>query len=378
MQKPATILQVLPALKSGGVERGTIEISTAIKRNGWRSLVASSGGPMVSGVAYSGGEHYQLPLKSKNPLKIIKNIKALAKIIRDEEVDIVHARSRAPAWSAYYAAKITGRPFVTTFHGVYGLKPPIKLHYNKVMTLGDRVIAVSRHIRDHIIENYPCDPLKIELIHRGADMSLFGPDQVTPGFLEELAKEWHLPDDPRPVILLPGRITRWKGHEFLICSLSQLKDHKFLCLLCGDAGGHPGYLEEMKTLIVELGMEEHIRFTPHTKYMTEAYALSDIVVVPSMEPEAFGRVPVEAQAMGKLVIATNHGGAMETIKHNETGFLVEPGDEDGMAEAMKVALEMSAEDRESMGYAGMQHIRENFSLDVMQHKTIELYKTLLS
>jgi len=377
MQTRPTILQVLPALKSGGVERGTIEISQAITRAGWRSLVASSGGQMIAGVAYSGGEHIQLPLNSKNPLRILYNAHLLMDVIRKYDVSVVHARSRAPAWSAYFAARAMKVPFVTTFHGVYGLSPSIKKAYNKIMVKGDRVIAVSEHVRKHILKYYKCDPNKLELIHRGADLSLFQREKVTPGRLEELAKDWRLPDDHNALIILPGRVTRWKGHEFLIRALYELPRRDFLCILVGDGSEHPNFLEEMKQLIMSLRMEGNIRFAPNTKYMTEAYALADIVAVPSIEPEAFGRVPVEAQAMGKVVIATNHGGAKETILHNETGFLVEPGNIESLVAALNVTLEMSQADREEMGQRGKEHVQRNFSLEVMQNKTLALYQALM-
>lgn len=377
MNEAPTILQVLPALNSGGVERGTVEISRAIVNAGWNSLVASSGGPMVADVAYSKAKHFELPLKSKNPLRIMRNIKPLMSIIKEHGVDIVHARSRAPAWSAYYAAKAAGVRFVTTFHGVYGTEPAIKKRYNSVMVKGDRIIAVSRYIRDHILRSYECDPLKLHIIHRGADLSLFQENKIMSGSLEELARAWRLPDEHFPVLLLPGRITRWKGHEFLIRALAALPHKNYTCILCGDDQGHPVFKNEMVELITALGLEECVRFAPHTKHMTEAYALSDIVLVPSIRPEAFGRVPVEAQAMGKMVITTSHGGAMETVMPNETGFLVESGNIEELTSALKYALDMPPEHREEMGRNGMRHVQENFSVEVMQNKTLSLYNSLL-
>lgn len=377
MTKKPSILQILPALNSGGVERGTIEISQAIVKAGWRSVVASSGGSMIAGVAYSGGEHVKLPLKSKNPIQIIKNIKPLVSLIHKYEVDIVHARSRAPAWSAYYAAKIAGVPFVTTFHGVYSSKSRIKKKYNGVMVKGKKVIAVSQYVKEHILRDYDCDPEHVELIHRGADLSLFTPEKVTPGILEELAKSWRLPDDNMPVILMPGRLTRWKGHEILIRALAKLPHRNFLCIICGDDSGHPTYKQEMADLIPSLNLEEYVRMAPNTKFMTEAYALCDMVVVPSTNPEAFGRVPVEAQAMGKLVIATNHGGFTETVIHNESGFLVEPGNVEDLSATLKFALELTPEQRNIMGQNGKQFVHEHFSLQKMQQKTLELYESLM-
>lgn len=377
MQKKPTILQILPALNSGGVERGTVEISQAIVKAGWRSVVASSGGPMIAGVAYSGGEHVKLPLKSKSPMQIIKNIRLLTDLIDKYEVDIVHARSRAPAWSAYYAAKAAGVPFVTTFHGVYSSRNLFKQKYNAVMVKGQKVIAVSQYVKEHILRDYDCDAEKISLIHRGADLSLFSHDKVTPGCLEELARTWRLPDDNVPVILMPGRLTRWKGHEVLIRALAKLPHRNFLCILLGDDSGHPTFKQEMAQLIPSLNLEEYVRIAPNTKFMTEAYALCDMVVVPSTNPEAFGRVPVEAQAMGKLVIATNHGGFTETVIHNETGFLVEPKNVEDLSATLKFALELTPEQRSIMGKRGQHFVYENYSLQKMQEKTLDLYASLL-
>lgn len=374
----ATILQVLPELRTGGVERGTVEITEAIHDAGWKALVASAEGVMVSKVLYAGGQHFNMPLATKKPFEMIKNIARLEKLIREKKVDIVHARSRAPAWSAYFAAKSAGAKFVTTFHGVYGLKAPFKKTYNGIMTKGERVIAVSHFIADHIREHYNVPEDKIRVIHRGADLNVFAPDKVMPGRMAELAKKWQIPDDDRPIIVMPGRITRWKGQDVCIHALSLLKHRHFLCLLIGDPQKHPEFTEDLTKMIHSLGLEGCVRMVGDTSYMAEAYQLATLVVAPSIEPEAFGRVAIEAQAMGRPVIATKHGGAMETVIDGDTGWLVEPGNEEALAKAIEHALSLSPEEHERISQNSIWNAQTNFSTAVMQQKTLDVYRELLS
>lgn len=372
-----TILQVLPELRTGGVERGTVEITEAIHDAGWIALVASAEGPMVSKVLYAGGQHFNMPLATKKPFEMIKNIARLEKVIRDKKVDIVHARSRAPAWSAYFAAKSAGAKFVTTFHGVYGLKAPLKKTYNAIMTKGERVIAVSHFVADHIRENYKVPEDKIRVIHRGADLNTFAPNKIMPRRMAELAKQWQIPDDDRPIIVVPGRITRWKGQDVCIAALALLKHKHFLCLLIGDYQKHPEYSDELSKMIHQLGLEGTVRMVGDTPYMAEAYQLATLVVAPSVEPEAFGRVAIEAQAMGRPVIATKHGGAMETVMDNDTGWLVEPGNEEALAIAIEHALSLSKDEHERISQNAMWNAQTNFSTAVMQQKTLDVYRELL-
>lgn len=372
-----TILQVLPELRTGGVERGTVEITEAIHDAGWNAFVASAEGPMVSKVLYAGGQHFNMPLATKKPFEMIKNIARLEKVIRDKKVDIVHARSRAPAWSAYFAAKSAGAKFVTTFHGVYGLRPSIKKSYNAIMTKGERVIAVSHFVADHIRENYKVPEDKIRVIHRGADLNTFAPNKIMPRRMAELAKEWQIPDDDRPIIVVPGRITRWKGQDVCIAALALLKHKHFLCLLIGDYQKHPEYSDELSKMIHKLGLEGTVRMVGDTPYMAEAYQLATLVVAPSVEPEAFGRVAIEAQAMARPVIATKHGGAMETVMDNDTGWLVEPGNEEALAKAIEHALSLTKDEHERISQNAMWNAQTNFSTAVMQQKTLDVYRELL-
>jgi glycosyltransferase involved in cell wall biosynthesis len=375
-QKPITILQVLPTLRSGGVERGTIEVASAITKQGWKSLVASAGGAMVPQVNYVGGTHHTLPLDSKNPFVIWQNISKLEKLIKEYKVDIIHARSRAPAWSAYFAAKRAGIPFMTTFHGVYGTKSTLKKRYNSVMVKGERVIAISAFISDHIKAHYTFDESRIRIIHRGVDLNIFDPTKIAPQRMAALMQEWRAPEG-KPIIFVPGRFTRWKGQDVVIKALAKLESRNFTCVMVGDDIGHPAYRKELEQLVIDCGLEGLVRLAPSTSSMPEAYMLAHVVICPSIEPEAFGRVPVEAQAMGKPVITTAHGGAMETVIDGQTGVLVKPNDPTSLAEAIKDALLLSPLDTASIGEAAIAHVRKHFTTARMCEGTIKVYKELL-
>ena len=377
MSKPHVILQILPSLESGGVERGTIEIVAAIKAAGMKPLVASSGGALVPHINHAGGEHITLPLMSKNPFVILRNIAALRAVIRKYGVDVVHVRSRAPAWSAYYAAKQAGAHFMTTFHGVYGLENAFKKRYNGIMARGERVIAVSQFVRDHILRRYGIAPERIRTIPRGVDFSTFDEAKVSPERLAALTKLWRLADTPVPIIFCPGRISRLKGHHVLIEALALIKEMPFMCIIAGKEDGHGEYRKKLEQQIIASGLEGKVRLVDSTNAMNEAYTLAHLVVVPSIQPEAFGRVAIEAQALGRAVIATNHGGACETIIPNETGYLVPPEDAKTLAEAIAFALNRDEATVEAMSEFAKQSVREHFSSEKMKNATIAVYKELL-
>lgn len=373
-----TILQVLPQLIAGGVERGTIEITEAIAKAGWKALVASEGGPLIPNITHAGGEHITLPLASKSPLTIRRNAWRLQSIIKQRHVSLVHARSRAPAWSSLLACKALGLPFVTTFHGVYGLEGFMKKRYNSVMVQSDRVIAVSHYVFDHITREYGVDPTRIRLIHRGVDLKVFNPEKVIPDRLIALTKSWRLPEDSAPpIIFCPGRITRIKGQNILIDALARLPHRNFLCIIAGNDEGHEDYREELEQQIRALNLEGYVRIADNTQYMNEAYTLSELVIIPSLQPESFGRTSVEAQAMGKLVIAGDHGGVRETILPNETGYLVPPGDPDSLAGAIDYALQRDEDTKRAMGEYAKHHVKKHFSADIMKRKTLDVYRELL-
>lgn len=376
--RPLTILQVLPALgEQGGVERGTVDVARAIVEAGGCSLVASAGGPLVHELARAGAHHAKLPLDSKNPLVIRANIRRLAELIGANDVDIVHARSRAPAWSAYYAAKRTGRAFVTTFHGTYRADTLPKRRYNAVMARGERVIAISQFIAGHVGEHYGVPADRIPIIHRGTDFDRFTPDAMRPERLIELANLWRIADG-QPVVLLPGRLTRWKGQLVFIDAIAELARRDLRCILLGDAQGRERYRRELEERIVGRGLGGIIRMIDRCNDMPAAYMLSDVVVSASIEPEAFGRVLVEAQALGRPVIGTDHGGARETVVPNETGWLVPPGDPTALAGAIDRSLRLGAEDRARMARAAIAYVRGRFSREGMCRETLAVYREVLA
>ncbi|MCH2547264.1 MAG: glycosyltransferase family 4 protein [Alphaproteobacteria bacterium] len=376
--KQPVILQVLPEMRAGGVERGTVEIADAIVKTGWKAIVVSAGGAMVHHLKHVGATHIELPVQTKNPLKMRSNAQSLERIIKEHKVDIVHARSRAPAWSAYWACQKTDARFVTTFHGTYNFDNKWKHRYNEIMTKGMSVIAISGFIQEHILANYEVDKSRLRLIHRGVDMEKFTHDRITGMRVAELAKSWHMPEDIHmPVILCPGRITRWKGQHVLLEALAKIKDQPFFCVLLGDDAGHPTYRHELENKIIKSGLAGKVRITPNTNSMAEAYMLSSVVVAPSIEPEAFGRISIEAQAMGRPIIATNHGGFCETVMDGETGWLLEPGNVNALAAKLREVLAMPQEARDAWGEKSRYYAEQNFSADLMKRKTIEVYSELL-
>lgn len=374
--RPPAVLQVVPALVTGGVERGTVEIATALVKAGWRAIVASSGGPMVHEIERVGAEHVTLPLAAKNPVVIYRNITRLARLIEAESVDLVHARSRAPAWSAYYAARRTGRPFVTTLHNVYGGGSAAKRLYNSVMAKGDRVIAISQFVADHAVRTYDLDPARLSVIHRGADLVRFDPSAIHPSRLIALAKEWRL-EDGAPVIMLPGRMTRWKGHFDLLEAVARLQRRELQVLFVGDDKQHPAFRKELEARVAALELGGIVHMVGDTKDMPAAFMLADVVVSASTEPEGFGRVAVEAQAMGRPVIATDHGGSRETIVAGETGWLVPPGDPAALAAALDAALSLSPRDRVMLAARSRAAMIEKFDVRRMTEATLDLYTAML-
>ncbi|CAA7619337.1 Glycosyltransferase [Magnetospirillum sp. SS-4] len=373
------VLQVLPALVTGGVERGTVDLAAALAEAGWTSLVASEGGPMTRELTRVGAEHITLPLASKNPLVIRRNADRLAAIIAGRKVDILHARSRAPAWSAWMAAERTGCHFLTTFHGTYNTSGwfGLKNRYNAIMTRGERVIAISDFIAEHARRVYGLAPDRIRVVHRGIDMNRFDPARVSPERIIQLAQKWRLPDGYR-VIMLPGRLTRWKGQSVLIEALALLGRRDIRCLLVGSDQGRTGYREELEQLVRRRDLGDVVHLTDECGDMPAAYMLTDAVVSASTDPEAFGRVAVEAQAMGRPVIATAHGATGETVLPGRTGWLTPPGDPHALAQALDRFLALSADERAGMAEIAIQHVRANFSKETMCARTMAVYEEVLS
>jgi glycosyltransferase involved in cell wall biosynthesis len=374
--RPLTVLQVVPRLDTGGVERGTLEIAEAICAAGGRALVATSGGQLEFRIARAGGEIFPMNVDSKNPATMWQNGRLMRRLIREERVDIVHARSRAPAWSAYWATRWTGTPFVTTYHGVYKEDFPLKRFYNSVMARGRPVIAISDFVRGLIAERHRVAGEHIVTIPRGADVLVFSEEAVGNERAIKLAEGWGLVEDPRAIVLMPGRLTRWKGAESLIDAAARLKALRgpdFAVLLVGDDYGS-GFRSVLRKRIEATRTGDVVYLVGECQDMPAAYKLSSVVVSASIEPEAFGRVMVEAQAMSRPVIATAHGGARETVAHGESGWLYPPGDAEALAATIHQALNMDPSARAHMGLAGRARVHARYTTAAMQRATLDLYE----
>ncbi|MGN0914125.1 MAG: glycosyltransferase family 4 protein [Alphaproteobacteria bacterium] len=376
--KIPVVLQVLPELEMGGVERGTVEIATDLKKRGIVNFVASQGGRLVYDLEKAKIKHFTLPLKTKNPFKMYKNSKKLEKIIKENDINIVHARSRAPAWSAYWAAKRAGVKFMTTFHGTYGLGPcGIKKLYNRVMTYGKLVITISEHIKKHILSNYKVDENKIRLIHRCVDIEKFSPEAVTQERMIKTVKDYNIPED-KPVILLGGRITRWKGQHLLVEALSLMKNQNYYCIIAGDEQGREDYVKELKLKAKKYGIENKVCVFGKVLDMPALMMVSNVVLSTAIEPEAFGRISIEGQALGKIVVASNIGGSVETIRDGETGKLFYSNNAQSLAEAIDWALDLPADEIEKISKAAIKNVRDNFTKQIMCDKTVKVYEEILN
>ncbi len=371
------MLQVLPALDSGGVERGTLEVAEALVRAGFRALVASAGGRLVPEVEAVGARHVTLPLRAKDPLSLWRNAARLADLIRRERVAIVHARSRAPAWSARLAARRAGARWVTTYHGVYGEGFPGKRLYNAVMASGERVIAISRFVADHLVSRHNVDPNRVRIIPRGVDCRLFDPARVPPERIAALRAEWGV-SPANPVVLLPGRLSRWKGQQVLIEALARLSRGDVVAVLAGDAGGGGGHALHLVRLAAKHAVADRVRFAGHVADMPAAYLAADVVVNASIAPEAFGRVVIEAQAMARPVIATAHGGAAETVENEATGLLVPPNDTAALACALERILAQPREARAALGARARDAVLAHYTTERMTEATLAVYRELLA
>ncbi len=365
------MLQVLPALVSGGVERGTLEIAEAVVAAGGRALVASAGGPLVAGLEALGARHMTLPLATKNPVRILANAGALAQLVRAEGVAVIHARSRAPAWSALLAARRTGAAFVTTYHGTYNEGFPGKRLYNSVMARGDRVIAISQFIADHIRARHGVAADRLRLIPRGVDPRAFSPAAVTPERLAALRAAWGVPAG-RQVVMLPGRLTRWKGQGVLLEAMARLPGESVALLV-----GEGGYRAELEARIAALGLGERVKLVGHATDMPAALLLADVVVHASTDAEAFGRTVIEAQAMERPVIAADLGAPRETVTEGETGWRVPAGDPAALAARLAAVLAMPAAARAAIGARARAAVLAHYTTAAMQQATLAVYRELL-
>lgn len=376
VQKAPVVMQVIPVLGTGGAEQGCIDVAAELVKSGAKSIVVSHGGHRIPEILRGGSIHIDLPVHSKNPFIMWRNIARLRKVIREHDVDIVHARSRAPAWSAWKAVENTRARFMTTCHAPFNISGDVKKFYNSSIARGERVIAISNYVREYLLKNYEIEDRNIRLIHRGVAIEKFHPNAVAPTHLIKLSKDWRLPDGCI-IVMMPARVTRWKGHLVLVDAMAKLKRDDVFCVMIGDDQGRSEFTAEVETAIREKGLEGRVRMVGYCGDMPAAYMLANVVVSASTDPEGFGRIPIEAQAMGRPVVATNHGGAMETILPGETGWLVEPGNADELAKAIDEALAMTPEQRAYMATHAMMHIAENFTRSRMVDQTMDVYAELL-
>lgn len=365
------VLQVVPELNAGGVEATTLEMAQALIGAGHGAHVISAGGRMEDELLALGGVLHKTDIGSKNIFTVPPRIRLLRAIIQKYEIDIVHARSRAPAWPAYYAAMIEKLPFLTTYHGIYnGMSGP-KKYYNSVMAKGTHIIANSNYTKAHIIKTHGTSADKITVVPRGVNMERFDPANISKSDITAQRNRWNM-SAKDTLILLPGRLTRWKGQLVAIEALSYLPENYKLVLL-GDAQGREAYTAELETKAAALSVTNRVKLPGHSRDVPAALMAADIVVSASTDPEAFGRVAAEAQAMGKPVIATAHGGALETVLDGETGYLVPPGD----AKAMAAAIERAAQNTNFDAISARKRIAAQFSTQSLQRKTLAVYNDLL-
>ena len=384
MSSNLKVLQVIPKLGYGGAETGCYDIAHYLAENNCKSFIVTSGGDLLKFVDKKKVTVIRLPVHSKNPLLILINSIILIGIILFNNISIVHARSRAPAWSCLLATKITGRKFVTTFHGTYNFKSKLKKFYNSVMVRSNLIIAGSNFIFSHIKENYLKylnDKKKLMVIFRGINVEYF--DSTTKIEVDEkkLLKKWDIEKDKK-IILLPGRLTYWKGQEIFIEAINlvniELGYEAFYVVILGSDQGRDLYKKKLIRLSEQYRMTNQIRFIDHCKDMALAYKVSDIVVSASIEPEAFGRVAVEAQSMEKLIIASNIGGSNETIIDEKTGYLFENGNAKSLSQKILKAITLDETSLKTFGIEGRKNIIQKFNVEKMCFSTYSEYKRLLN
>ena len=378
-----TILQAVPRLDAGGSEQAAVEIAAALSRVGATALVATEGGRMATALTDAGGEIVKLPMASKNPFTMLANARRLSALIEGQNVKLVHARSRAPAWSGLLAARRTKRPFVTTYHGAYGSPAPFKNFYNSVMARGDRVIANSRYTAELIAARHKVSPARIRVIYRGVDVSRFSPDLVEANRRGRLRALWGV-GEQQPVVLQAARLTSWKGQAFVIEAARQLLQEGKLgdavFIMAGDAQGRDAYQKELKRLIARYKLADYVRLVGHCDDMPAAFALAQVTVIASTSAETFGRTSIEAQAMGCPVVVSDIGATPETIvtdRQSYTGWVVPSRDPASIAACVAEALALPPEERAGLAGRARRHVAGKFTLAQMQAATLAVYDELL-
>ncbi len=383
MSSNLKVLQVIPKLGYGGAETGCYDLAHYLPENGCKSYIITNGGELTKFIDRKKVKYFRLPVNSKNPLLILINTLIISMIIIFCNINIVHARSRAPAWSCLLATKLTRRKFVTTFHGTYNFKNKYKKFYNSVMVRSNLIIAGSNFIFSHIKENYPdllSKEKKLLSIFRGINIDYFDPTTTLENDEDNLFKKWGLKRE-RKTILLPGRLTAWKGHEMFLEAINkiniELGHQAFNVIILGSAQGRDLYKKKLIRLVEQHRLTTQVKFIDHCKNMPVAYKISDIVVSASVEPEAFGRVAVEAQSMEKPILASDIGGSRETIVNKKTGLLFEAGNHEDLSKKLIELLMMDENNLKSMGIEGRKNIVKKFNVEKMCFSTYSEYKKLI-
>lgn len=386
-EKRPTILQIIPELDTGGAELSAIEIADAVQSAGGRCIVLTEGGRLVQRLRDTGAEVNFFPSATKNPLRMLWNVQRIMKIVHREGVSLIHARSRAPAWSALMAARGAGVPFVTTYHGAYSEKSDFKRLYNSVMARGDVVIANSNYTADLIRMRYGTPRSKLRVIYRGVDGRLFDPVNVAADRVAAVRSRWGV-DDSKRLVLHAARLTNWKGQKFVIDAAALLAQRGLLddvvFILAGDAQRRGAYKAGLQQQIDDAGLTDRVLLVGHEDDMAGAFRASHVAVVASIEPEAFGRAATEAQVMATPVIATDIGAPPETVlgrpgvsPARATGWLIPPEDAVSLADAITEALAMSGTEHTRMGQRAREHVLKSFSLRQMKQQTLQVYDQLL-
>ena len=382
------ILQIIPRLDGGGAEATTLEMTKALTAAGGRSVVVSEGGKLSEAIIAAGGEIINAPVASKNPYIIYKNINRLAQIAKEQNIDIFHARSRAPAWSSLWAAQKIGKPYLATYHSKVHDSPKLKILYNSVMTRGERIIANSEFTAVRIGTVHKIAPEKIDIVPRGCDPTRFDPMHILVADIKKQRAAWRV-EDNEFVILCPARLTRWKGQMVLLEAVAGLKGN-FRLILTGDTRDKTGkesrFAKELKARALEIGLSEKLVFAGHVANMPLAYAVADLAVLPSLDPEPFGRTAVEAQAATLPVIVSDAGGFRETVKEedalsdsstNRTGWRVSPGDVDALTDKLQTVANLSREELSAIGHTARQWVMENFTTEKMCEQTLQIYQSVI-
>ena len=384
MSSELKVLQVIPKLGYGGAETGCYDLAHYLHENNCTSFIATSGGDLIKFIDKKKVKLFRLPVHSKNPLIIIFNTFALVFIILVNGISIVHARSRAPAWSCFLATKITRKKFVTTFHGTYNFNNSIKKFYNSIMVRSNLIIAGLNFIFSHINKNYSKylgAKKKLLVIFRGINVDYFDPSTTTETQEKQLLIDWQI-DKSKKIILLPGRLTSWKGQESFIEALSlvnkELGYDSFYGVILGSDQGRNVYKKKITRLVEQHRLTNQLKFIEHCKNMPVAYKISDLIVSASIEPESFGRVAVEAQSMKKPILASDIGGSNETVENGKTGFLFEAGNPVSLSNKILEILKLDESTLKSMGNEGRKNIIKKFNVEKMSFSTYSEYKKLLN